>query len=103
MKKSKPQFKDLQFKSEKKFNNWLNKNTFKRIHLKDVGLDILTIWIYNTGEILHCDFHSRIYNGRFVDLSKLNIGDSINIWDKDKEKYIVYSGLVIESIDFINV
>jgi len=91
-------FKELTFKNKEAFDKWLNENTFKTIHLKDYGQDMLTIWVHETGEILHSDFHSRIYAGLFVDTKKLAVEYYLDIWDEDKNKYVLHLGLLIDAL-----
>lgn len=91
-------FRNLKFKNEAKLNAWLKINTYFKIGLKDYGQDMLTIWVHETGEILNCDFHSRIYSGKFLDMGRLDVGNYINIWDNEKKRYNVYKKLIIESL-----
>ena len=92
MPQSKPKFKELTFDSEELFQSWLKENTAKIINLNPV-FDITKIWVHSSGEILHCDFHGRIYNGKFINLKSLKIGSPLII---DSE---VVRGLVVESIE----
>lgn len=96
MKQSK--FRELTFKNQEEFDKWLNETSFKKIHLKDYGQDMRTIWVHESGEILHCDFHSRIYTGKFIDMKKLAVGNHVNIWDNDKDRYVIYERLFIERL-----
>ena len=91
-------FRELTFKNQKGLDKWLNENTFKTIHLKDYGQDMLTIWVHETGEILHSDFHSGLYSGRFIDMKKIAVGNHLNIWDKDEDRYVIYMKLFIEAL-----
>lgn len=91
-------FKDLKFKSEFEMYEWLKSVTYKVIYLEDKGQDMQRIWVHETGEIINCDFHSSIYCGKFIDMKKLVIGNPINIWDEEKNKYKNYGGLIIEAI-----
>lgn len=63
---------DQKFNSQKDFNEWLGKTAVKKISLSDLGQDMQNIWIDARGEILHCDFHARLYNGKFVNLESLD-------------------------------
>jgi hypothetical protein len=92
-------FKDFAFKSKEAMFDWLNYTTFKVINLKDYGQDMQKIWIHESGEILNCDFHSRIYNGRFVDLKQIKVGDCLRIREEGKRNYVRYGRLVIESTE----
>lgn len=92
----KAQFKNTYFLTQKEFRKWLKENSFKTIYLKDLGQDMLTIWIHETGEILHTDFNSGMYSGKFIDMSKLAIGNFIDIWDMELQGYATYTKLQIE-------
>jgi hypothetical protein len=93
-----PKFKDLTFKNYEELNKWLTETSFKKIHLKDFGQDMLTMWVHKSGEILHCDFHSRIYSGKFIDMTKLAVGNNLNIWDNEKKRYAAYGRLLVEAL-----
>jgi len=92
------QFRLLTFKSKEDLSDWLNKTAFRIINLKGYGQDMLTIWAHDTGEILHCDFHSQIYTGKFIDMKKLCTGNHLNIWDDRKNRYVIYENLFVESL-----
>jgi hypothetical protein len=74
-----PQFKDLKFKSNSEFNTWLVETSKFAIILEDRGQDMQTIYVHKSGEILHCDFHAKIYNGRFVNMKSLEVRSPIEI------------------------
>ena len=95
----KAKFKDLIFNSYKELNKWLKENTFKVITLKDYGQDMQKIWVHESGEILYCDFHGSIYIGKFIDMKKLVVGNHLNIWDDEKNRYIIYSKLFVEELN----
>jgi hypothetical protein len=94
----KAKFIDLKFVSSTHLSQWLAKETYKMVDLKDKGQDMQRIWIHKTGEILNADFHSALYCGKFVDLTNLSEGKPIQIWDNESESYIAYSGLIVEEI-----
>ncbi len=73
----KPKFKDLKFTSEKELEKWVALNKFKVIDLKDIGQDMLQIIIHKSGEIINCNFHSGIYNGKFVHIDSLKVGEPL--------------------------
>ena len=91
----KSQFRNLKFTSKEDFDKWLKENTFITIDLYDLGQDIQKIWIHKTGEILNCDFSSLIYAGKFVDTTKLNVGDNVHIWDERAKRYSMYKRFVV--------
>jgi hypothetical protein len=92
-------FRNLRFNSEAEMNEWLKETTFKIIDLVDNGDDMQRIWVRESGEILNCDFHSSIYNGKFVDIEKLDVGNTLNIFDEEKQCYRVYEQLIIKAIN----
>lgn len=92
-------FKDLKFNSYKELDKWLKENTFKIIILKDYGQDMQKIWVHESGEILNSDFHGTIYIGKFIDIKKLVVGNHLNIWDDEKNRYVIYSKLFVEKLN----
>jgi hypothetical protein len=88
------QFKDLKFKTAGDFNTWLIKTANKAIRLDSIAGDMQSIYIHESGEILHCDFHAQIYNGRFIDMENLFIGSPLGITDNDSDKYTVMERLI---------
>lgn len=86
-----PQFKELRFETEELFQEWLKATTAKVIRLEDLGQDMQVIHVHETGEILHCDWNSRIYNGKFM--SNPEVGKPLII-DGD-----TYARLIVESMD----
>jgi len=66
-----PKYATLKFNSKKEFDKWLKETTFKEIIFADFQQDLLKMWVAESGEILHCDFHSRLYNGKFVNIDEL--------------------------------
>lgn len=88
----KPQFKDLTFKSQKEFNEWLGKTADKQIILEDLAHDLTKIWVHESGEILHCNFHANIYNGKFINMDILDKFAPLQI---DGE---FFYGLIVEQI-----
>lgn len=92
------QFENLRFESEAKFKEWLRSETMYVIFLKDKGQDMSTVWVHKSGEILNTDFQNYLYNGKFVDLKKLAVGNHLNIWHPEKKRYVIYEGLFIEKL-----
>lgn len=98
MKKSK--FRNKRFKSEEEFQVWLASELFKTIILQDKGQDMQNVDIHKSGEILNCDFQAGIYNGKFVNLAKLAVGEPLQIWNNvnGDGKWDVMGNLVIEEL-----
>ena len=92
------QFDKLRFESKKLFDKWLEKITFKKIYLKDSGQDMQVIWVHKSGEILHCDFHSDIYRGLFVDMKELATGEYLRIYDNTENRFNIYQGLIVRDV-----
>ena len=82
-------FKEITFKTEADFNEWLEKTTFKKIFLKDKGQDLMKLWISESGEILNANMQSSIWNGRFVNLETLAKNTNLCLWNKDKSEWDV--------------
>lgn len=91
------QFRELTFPSETELDQWLKETTFKTIYFEDLGQDLQRMWVHKSGEILHCDYHSRIYSGKFVDLEALIIGKPLKIWDNDNQRFDTYHKLCIDN------
>lgn len=83
------QFKEIRFKTEADFKEWLEKTTFKKIFLKDKGQDLMKLWISESGEILNANMQSLIWNGRFVNLETLAKNTNLCFWNKDKSEWDV--------------
>lgn len=83
-----PKFKHLRFETKKEFEEWLYRTYTFRIEL--VGLqDLTTIFIAESGEILHTNLQSSIWCGKFadVDLSKHDEINYIKIFNNDLLKW----------------
>jgi len=96
-----PQFKGLFFPGidgKSKFSKWLMETRSYVVHLMDFGQDITIMHVHESGEILHCDAHSNIYNGAFVNLENLKNGECIELFSKDKGKFEPYIRLVIDLV-----
>lgn len=96
--KKPPQFKDLKFESIVAFNAWLKDKKHKTIVLFDQGQDLTKMYIHESGEILHCNYHASIYNGKFLNKHMMRVGDPIAIWDEEKQIYELMGRLIIEKI-----
>ncbi len=93
-----PEYKDLTFKSEKEFYNWLKEKAARKIHFKDYGQDCLYWWIDEGGEVIHSDLQSAIWNGMIVDLSRLEVGKNIGVMETEKQQTRFYD-FVVEKIE----
>ena len=91
-------FKNEHLNSRDEFEGWLLAITSKKIQLKDLGSDMQVIYIHESGEILHTDFFSGMYNGRFINIEKLEVGKPIELYDEEKNEFIAYGGLIPEEI-----
>lgn len=91
-----PKYATLKFSSIKAFEKWLGQTTKKVITLQDKGQDLQSIYIDSEGEIIHTDFQSKMYIGRFIELASLKIGEPLQI--SVNESYVPYNGLVVSEI-----
>ena len=83
------QFKEITFKSETEFNEWLKKITHKKIFLKDKGQDLMKLWVSESGEILHANMQSSIWNGRFVNMDTLAKNTNLCLWNNQTSEWDV--------------
>ena len=81
------QFKEITFKSEKEFNEWLEKTTHEKIFLKDKGQDLMKLWVSESGEILHANMQSSIWNGRFVNMETLAKNTNLCLWNNQTSEW----------------
>lgn len=95
-KKMIPQFKDVQFRSKSKYEEWLAKMTYMVLQFADLGQDLSTMCLHNSGEILDCDFNEDIYNGKFVNLHAVYQGEAIEIYNPDSQSWQKMGGLIVE-------
>ena len=91
-----PKYVAENFNSQKEFDQWLAKTTFKELILADLGQDMTKIYVAESGEILHCNFHSTIYNGRFVNMAELSEFCPIEILENGQ--WIRKMGLLVDEI-----
>ena len=103
-----PQFKDVKFPGpdgHKELHKWLAETAAKKIHLADRGQDLTTIWVHETGEVLHTDAHQRLFIGTFLNLEAqtLNMPLLSWMWSKPLKKWVPsqYQNLIVESIEEI--
>lgn len=67
-----PKFKDQKFDNEQLLKLWLLRTASEILHLEDNGQDLLTLWIHESGEVLHADMQSSIWTGSFIDIDRLH-------------------------------
>lgn len=91
-----PKYKNQAFNTKKEFEEWLEKTTHKQLVFEDHGQDLQRMFIADNGEIIHCDFQARIYNGLFVNLEALEEFTPVQIWEDGQWKRKL--GLVIEEV-----
>lgn len=92
----KPQYLTNSFKTEEEFHLWLEEITSKKILLKDLGQDMQMIWVAQSGEIIHCDFHASIYNGKFINMQELSEFCPLEILEDNK--WVRKMGLLVDEI-----
>ena len=85
----KSQFKEITFKTEREFNEWLEKTTHKKIFLKDKGQDLMKLWVAKSGEILNANMQSSIWNGRFVYMETLSKNTNLCLWNNQTSEWDV--------------
>lgn len=96
--KYKPQFKDLQFSGPEQLKKWLTENTRYTIEFEDKGQDLQLMWIHETGEILECDFHAKMFVGHFVNIKKVKIGAGLRIFNTETKLGERFNGLVVKHL-----
>jgi hypothetical protein len=97
-----PQFKEMRFlgpTGKADFEVWLNQNTAFTIYLENLGQDMTVLYIHESGEILHCDFHGKMYNGMFVNLDTLQPGKCVEMYIKDLGSFEPFVRLIIEEVE----
>lgn len=92
------QFKEITFKSETEFNEWLEKTTHKKIFFKDKGQDLMKLWVSESGEILHANMQSSIWKREYFTAKAMQGLLSNPEWMKKfkGEKYLMQSDIVAE-------
>lgn len=91
------QFKEVRFSTMQEFQQWLDFHTKYKVDFEDRGQDLQQMSIHESGEILHCDFHANIYNGKFVKLPIVQ-GQPIEVHHETENVYYPLYGLVVESV-----
>ncbi|MCK9430008.1 MAG: hypothetical protein M0R17_08395 [Candidatus Omnitrophica bacterium] len=94
-----PRYYDLTFDNIKDFNKWLGDTTKMKIHFVDQHQDLLKIWTDEFGEILHCNLQASIWNGMFVNLKKLKVGQYIQFRNLENTGWDEMDFLVDNIID----
>lgn len=92
----KPKYVAETFNNQKEFDQWLAKTTFKELILADLGQDMTKIYVAESGEILHCNFHASIYNGRFVNMAELSEFCPLEILENGQ--WVRKMGLLVDEI-----
>lgn len=75
-----PVYRDLRFKNEAKFKEWLKTIPHKTIAFKDNGQDLLSIKVADSGEIIDASMQSFVWNGMFVKMDALEVGKAITFY-----------------------
>lgn len=91
-----PKYKEVVFSTQEEFEDWLASTTYKELIFDDLGQDLRRMHIDERGEILHCNYHGRIYNGSFVNLKELEEFTPVQILEKGA--WVVKYGLLINEI-----
>jgi len=94
--KLKPEYRDLTFKSEQEFKDWLKEKTEMIIHFKDNGQDCLMWYIDKGGEVLHSELQSFVWNGGIVDLNTVKVGKQIGLINTEKMQTDIYDFVIEE-------
>ena len=92
----KPEYVTQKFKTKKEFGEWLADTTFKKLILSNLGQDVRKIWVAKSGEILHSDFQSSLYNGKFLNMAELSEFCPIEILEDGQ--WAVKMNLLVEKI-----
>lgn len=79
-------YKDVKFKTESDFQQWLKEKAKFKIEFRDYGQDMTEMWIDEHGEILYTDMQSTIWCSKFVDVEKITVGSGIRMNIKGKFK-----------------
>lgn len=93
-------YRDLKFSPDKQFNEWLNKTYTMIIDLEDNGQYLLRIWTDEYGEILHSNAQTSIWCGRFIDISKIKVGECIRLHNPEDGKWYTMGRQVIENFKY---
>ena len=96
----KPKYVTQKFKTKKEFSEWLANTTFKKLILSNLGQDMRKIWVAESGEILHCDFQSSFYNGKFVNMAELSEYSPLEILEEGQ--WAVKMNLLVDEIQLHN-
>ena len=92
----KPKYADKKFDSYEEYLAWLKKTTYKEIVFFDLSHDITKLLVATSGEILQCSFHESMYNGKFINMEKLEKSNTIEIYHGYGWKK--FDGLLVEKI-----
>jgi len=75
--KCEAEYKELKFRDEQSFKDWLKRKAEYIIKFKDNGQDCLEWFLDIGGEVLHANLQASIWNGHCVNLSKLKVGKEV--------------------------
>ncbi len=104
------EFKDIKFDGKtwdecnRQLKKWLSETAHKKIHFSDPTIDMQTMWVAKSGEILHTDFQTTIFIGAFVNLDALEEFIQIEFYKEGSNngEWKRLMGLIPESITVIN-
>jgi hypothetical protein len=85
--KLKHEYRDLKFKSDNEFKEWLLSKTKKIIEFVDEGQDCLRWYIDEGGEVLHSLYQAWCWNGGIVKLNSLRRNKEIRMINEDGETF----------------
>lgn len=97
MRELEPIHKDLKFKSEEEFKQWLKQMTCYVVEFEDDGQDFLKWHIDWRGEVIHCEpFQAFVWNGQMVDVTEMKVGFALPLQNNTVITHLVRK---IERID----
>jgi hypothetical protein len=94
----KPKHQGLKFNTYKEFEKWLFEYCKYKIMFLDLRQDIKNMYIDEHGEILHCDYSSRAFNSKFVNVNKLSRGQRLEIYEEKSSCFLPFPRLVISDV-----
>jgi len=84
-----PEYREVKFKDEQSFKDWLKRKAKYVVKFVDNGQDCLEWVLDECGEVLNANLQAFVWNGKIVDLGRLKIGSGVVCIDIEK-----YSGLL---------
>lgn len=79
-----PRYKELRLPTMADFNKWLIETATKNIYFKDNGQDLINIQVDDRGEILYANLQQGVWHGKFIDMTKVEVGKPIRMRLSDK-------------------